>query len=136
MKLLEARHPNRLNAVHPRIIEDLIDLCDTSQRAVDAIVLMIEDLLQFGTDSRYAIPLQGTPVWELKTRSRGGQKGGARVYWFPITINIKNTAEAFAVLVNAEAKTGITLNTNKLEEALEIYLAFKSNPKLMYERSS
>ncbi len=50
------------------------------QDALDAIITMLEDLTLYSLGSRYAQPLKGTPIWELKTRSRGGQKGGARVY--------------------------------------------------------
>ena len=126
MRLLEPRHPNRLGAQHPRIIEDLLELASAGQQdALDAIVTMLEDLTLHGLQSRYAKPLQGTPIWELKTRSRGGQKGGARLYWFPLQLEEQDETEVFAVIVNAETKTGQAANRSKLREALEVYLGFK-----------
>jgi hypothetical protein len=114
------------------------------------MVLMLEDLARFGTASRFARHLQGMPIWELKTRSRGGSKGGARVYWFPLTLRFKTLEpETVAVMVNAEIKPGDTPNPRNLEEAslartpaphgpraLEVYFAFQDDPVGMLRRSS
>jgi hypothetical protein len=76
MRLVQPRHPNRLEAQHPRIIEDLIDIAeDVHQSVLDSLVLMLEDLTVYGTHSRFAQTLQGNPIWELKTRSQGGTSG-------------------------------------------------------------
>lgn len=112
MEFRYARHPNRLEAEHPRIIEDLLD-----QAAVDSMVLMLSDLYTNGLDSRFVKKLKDLPFWELKTRSRGGKKGGARVYFAVV--------DGSAVLFNAEVKTGDTPSKHKLEEAAEILLAHR-----------
>lgn len=138
MRLIQPRHPNRPDAQHPRVIEDLIEIAESGQQdALDSMVLMLEDLAEFGRESRYVNTLHDTPIWELKTRSRGGVKGGARVYWFPLTIRRKNAEpETIAVVVNAEVKAGNTPNPRNLEEALEIYFAFQDNLLEMLRRSS
>ncbi len=138
MRLIQPRHLHRPDAQHPRIVEDLIDIAEAGhQEALDSMVLMLEDLAEFGRESRYVNTLHGIPIWELKTRSRGGSKGGARVYWFPLTIRRKNIdSEMVAVVVNAEIKPGSTPNPRNLEEALEIYFAFQENPLEMLRRSS
>ena len=80
MRLIEPRHPNRLNAKYPLIIENLLEISQANhQEALNAIIQMLEDLVQNELTSRYAKTLEETPIWELKTRSRGGIKGGARV---------------------------------------------------------
>jgi hypothetical protein len=139
MRLLEPRHPNHFHAAYPRIVEDLLEIVQVGhQDALDAIILMLEDLCQNGLDTRYAKVLKGTPIWELKTRSRGGIKGGARVYWFPLEVDFDDTktSETCAVIVNAEVKAENTPNPNRLAEALEIYLAFKRDAVEMIRRSS
>jgi hypothetical protein len=132
VRLLEPRHPERLNAQHSRIIEDLLEIASAGQQdALNSIITMLEDLTVHGLKCRYAKTLQGTPIWELKTRSRGGQKGGARVYWFPLQLMQDDQPEIFAVIVNAEVKAADTANRAKLAEALELYLAFKHDPAQM-----
>ncbi len=138
MRLLEPRYPNRLDALHPRIVEDLLEIAHTGHHeALNALILMLEDLTQQGLDSRFAKTLKRTPIWELKTRSRGGLKGGSRVYWFPLEVSMEHneSSETFAVIVNAEVKAGNTPNPLKLTEALEVYLAFKRDAPGMIRRS-
>lgn len=43
---------------------------------------MLRDLHEKGRGSRFLNKLTGTPLWELKPASRGGEKGGPRVYLF------------------------------------------------------
>jgi hypothetical protein len=137
MRLIEARHPNRLSAEYPLIIENLIEISQANhQEALNSIIQMLEDLVENKLDSRYAKTLQGTPIWELKTRSRGGIKGGTRVYWFPLQISQENTQEIVAIIINAEIKPEKQANPNKLREALEVYFAFKHDPITMLRRSS
>ena len=137
MRLIEARHPARLDAKHPLIVENLLEISQANhQEALNSIIQMLEDLLQNELNSRYAKTLQGTPIWELKTRSRGGIKGGARVYWFPLQILEGDTKEIIAVLVNAEVKPESKPNKQKLLEALEVYFSFKQDPITMFRRSS
>jgi hypothetical protein len=138
MRLLEPRHPNRPDTLHPRIVEDLLEISHTGHHeALDAIILMLEDLTQQGLESRFAKTLKGTPIWELKTRSRGGLKGGSRVYWFPLEVSMEDSknSETVGVIVNAEVKAGNTPNPLKLAEALEVYLAFKRDAPGMIRRS-
>ena len=139
MRLLEPRHPHRLQSLHPRLVEDLLELAHGGhQDALDAIIGMLEDLVQQVLKSRYALTLKGTPIWELKTRARGGSKGGARVYWFPLEVTFENCqeTETFAVVVNAEVKAENAPNPYKLVEALEIYFAFKYDAPSMIRRST
>jgi hypothetical protein len=86
------------------------------QEAVDAIVEMLTDFHDFGTSSRFAQKLRNTPLWELKTRSRGGLKGGARVYFFVVDEKL--------VVVNAEYKTAHDPNPQKLFEAIIVLQAY------------
>jgi hypothetical protein len=132
---LLARRPDRLDATHPRIIEDLLELIENNrQDAVDAIITMLEDFHARDMESRFVKKLKGLPVWELKTRARGGPKGGARVDFF-LTLN-PETEAAEAVIVNAETKDGDTPSDAKLQEVLEIALAFRKDAKTMRRRSS
>jgi hypothetical protein len=106
---------HRPEATHPRIIEDLLDVVDG--RARKAMIEMLTDLYQRGRDSRYAEKLEGLPLWELKTRSRGGPKGGARVYF-------AFTRSDEALVINAEVKDGDTPSAAKITEAVAITLAY------------
>lgn len=120
-------------AEHPIIIEHLLELSESlEQAAINSIIEMLTDLHQFGRDSRFLKKLKGNLIWELKTRSRGGQKGGTRVYLFFYTPE----TETMAVIVNAEVKEADQASKEKLIEVLEVALAFKNNPKTMKERSS
>jgi hypothetical protein len=85
---------------------------------------MMQDLYQNGRNSRYLFSLKGLPVWELKTASRGGVKGGARVYLFL-------TPHNQAVLVNCEVKSGNEADETKLEEVLEIIAATSQGLRLV-----
>lgn len=109
------KHPNRLDAKNPRLIEDLLEIASTNQAAVDAIIKMCEDLHQNGHQCIYAEKLKNLPLWELKTHARGQAKGGARVYFYFLNGN--------AVLCNAEDKSGNKPNKRKLDEVAEIMTA-------------
>lgn len=56
---------------------------------------MIRELIRDGQDCRFIKSL-GAGVYELKTASRGGHRGGARVYFF--------VYQGIAVLCRAECK--------------------------------
>lgn len=121
MDLLLARLPHRLNAAHPRIIENLLEFAEGNQQeGINAIIEMLTDLHTNGNTTRYAEKLQRIRIWELKTRSRGGTKGGARVYFYWRTRPHQDTQ---AVIVNAELKDGDQASPHKLREALEVLLA-------------
>ncbi len=54
MQLLLARHPDRLSAEHPIIIENLLEFSENQQQtAIDSMIEMLSDIHQFGRDSRY-----------------------------------------------------------------------------------
>lgn len=113
---MELHQPKRLGHHESALIEDLLELVAQGQQtAVDAIVQMLEDLVTHGLESRYAKKMQRLPIWELKTRSRGGEKGGARVYFF--------VHQGLAYVVNAETKQGDQPSQGKL---LEVYGFWKS----------
>lgn len=120
-----ARHPQYLKAKHPRLIEDLLELVLAGkQDAVDTIIMMLEDFHQQGFQSRFVKKLKGLPIWELKSRSRGGQKGGARVYFFM-------TGQREVALVNAESKASSAPSASKLEEVAAILLAYQQGVALL-----
>lgn len=116
MPFLQARHPNRLASEHTLLVEDLIEIAESGwQEAVDAIIEMLADFHVFGTNSRFAEKMKNLPIWELKTRTRGGLKGGARAYFF--------THNHELVVVNAEYKTGNQPDQQKLLEAVTVFKA-------------
>jgi hypothetical protein len=70
-------HPQNLTAKHPPLIEHLIELkFSEHHQCVTQIINMIADLKLNGLNSRYLKKMKG-PFLELKTASRGGDKGGA-----------------------------------------------------------
>jgi hypothetical protein len=118
--------PYRLSARHPLLIENLLEFAQEGhQVAVDACIEMLTDLHLYDFQSRYLKKLVGLPFFELKTRSRGGIKGGARVYLF--------IADDMAFCVNAEIKPEKEPNAQKLEQAAEIYLAYKNGQAILKE---
>jgi hypothetical protein len=80
-------HPKRLKDKHPPLMTDLIHLEITGHHdCVSQIIAMIADLKEQGTNSRFLKAFSGG-ILELKSRARGGDKGGARVYLFRISQN-------------------------------------------------
>ncbi len=112
LRIRYAFHPDNFNAKNSRLIEDLQNL---SVEAIVAAIKMIGDFYEFGLESRYVKKLQGLPVWELKTQSRGGIKGGTRVYFF--------VSGNDAVFVNCEVKDEDAPSTSKLKEVAQIAVA-------------
>jgi hypothetical protein len=109
----------RSKASNPTIIEDLLELArGGKQDAVNACIIMLQDLYKRGLESRFVKKLAGIQLWELKTRSRGGQKGGARVYF-----HVTSTNEALVIC--AESKSGDAPSATKLKEALQIIQDFE-----------
>jgi hypothetical protein len=119
LRIRYAFHPNNFDAKNPRFIEDLQDL---SLEAILAVIKMISDFHEFGLESRYAKKLQGLPVWELKTQSRGGVKGGTRVYFF--------VSGADTIFVNCEVKDEDTPSISKLKEVAQIAVAHAKGIKV------
>ena len=116
MHFIYARHPD---SKHPIIIENLLEFVeDGQQEAVAMLIEMLRDLHQEGLASRFVKKLSGIRVWELKTKSRGGQKGGARVYFYL-------TKEAEVLIINAELKVASVASPQKLKEAVSIIIRYE-----------
>lgn len=90
------------------------------------MIKMISDLTKHGRESRYLEKLKSSPIWELKSTSRGGQKGGARVYGFL-------TTEGDAGIVNCEIKDGDEPDIEKLRTVLVVIQAFKQGVRVFHE---
>ena len=111
-RVLQVKTPD---GAHSLVVRDLLTMRAAGQRqAVTAIIRMVRDLKSSGRDSRYALPLKGLPLWELKTRSRGGKKGGARVYFFW-------RVDGVPVLCGAEVKDDDEASRPLLMEGLRAY---------------
>lgn len=124
MQLRLARHPQRLDSKHEILIEDLLVLAAKGQHGgLSAIIEMLTDLHQNGHRSRFARSLKGLPLLELKTTRRGGQKGGARVYFF--------YARGEAILIGCEIKEGGKASVGKLEEALEVLVGYQNGVEVV-----
>jgi len=127
MQLRLARHPNRLKVKHPILIEELLDLeLRGKQKAVAVMLEMLKDLHEKGRGSRFLNKLTGTPLWELKPASRGGEKGGSRVYLFLLP-------DDEAGVVNCEVKDGVTADREKLRVGLEVVVAYKQGVRVFEE---
>lgn len=84
---------------------------------------MVAALKQQGSRCAFLKKLKGSPLLELKPHSRGGQKGGVRVYLFQGPT--QNQEESF-LLCRAEWKQGNEVNEVLLEDTAYILLAFKN----------
>lgn len=115
-RVLQAKRPGDTSSM---VVRDLLSMRRAGKReAVTAIIRMVRDLKEHGRGSRYALALKDLPIWELKTRSRGGEKGGARVYFFW-------TLDGVPILCGAEVKEGDSPDATLLKEALAAFLQFK-----------
>jgi hypothetical protein len=120
-------YPNKLGVQNPPLIEDLIELeANGHHDCVTQIINMIADLKINGTESRYLKKMRGAFL-ELKTASRGGDKGGARVYLF-------KTAKETFYLCRAECKQGNEADAVLLYNTLEILQAFLNQQALFPKR--
>lgn len=120
MKLKMARDPDRLDAKHSLIIEALLALKrDRKHDGVSMLIEMLRDLFKHGQDSRYLVKLKGSIIWELKSTTRGGERGGARVYLFMLP-----TGEAG--IVTSEVKEGNEPDQALLVLVLKVAKAFKA----------
>lgn len=115
-RLLLARHPNRLKARHPLIIEDFLGIAHASKRlCLRKMIDMTRDLHLRGLTSRYVKPLGG-PLYELKDRT---SDGGARVYF------LRYGPHAF-VVGRAECKDENEANQTLLSSLLDVADAIES----------
>lgn len=128
MKLKLGRDPNRLGAKHPLILEELLALAQTGKQiTVATVIAMLEDLHRQGLSSPYLVKLKGSPLWELKPNSRGGEQGGSRVYLFLLP-----TGEAG--IVNCEGKEPDAKTSQaKLVTALRLMKAYKDGIPIFEE---
>lgn len=119
MELKLGREPHRLWASHPLLIQELLQLATTGRQvAVSTMIEMLHDLYTVGRESRFLVKLGRSPLWELKPTSRGGEKGGSRIYLFLLP-----TGEAG--LVNCEVKEpGAPTSQEKLLAALRMMKAY------------
>lgn len=119
--LVYTRHPRRLAARHPRIIETLLAMNRAGHvEAVTECIRMCRDLRASGHQSRYAKPLRHLPgAWELKPTTRGGLRGGARVYFLWL-------GDGRPLLTGAEYKApGAEADEDLLDELVDIAEAVK-----------
>jgi hypothetical protein len=128
MRIYPARHPNALHAKHPILIEEMLGLKKAGKhRAVSTIIEMVRDLEAHGRKSRYLVAMQGFPIYELKPRSRGGEKGGTRVYLFL-------TEHDEAGLVTCEVKDREAPDPAKLKTTVEVAVAHKQGMPVLQKR--
>ena len=129
MRLLLARHPLRLQARHPIIVEELLALAAAgNRRGVSTMIKMLKELHERGRSSRYLVKLRSAPIGELKPTSRGGETGGARVYLFLVE-------RADAGIVHCEIKTGNAPNVESLRVVLEVIEAYQTGVRVIEEPS-
>jgi hypothetical protein len=111
--------PDELDALHPPFVQDLLEIRDQNQRqALSEISKMIAALKSLGLDCGFTKKMFNSPLYELKTHSRGGQKGGARAYFFRSNNNF--------LICRAECKDSNQPDPELLESAALILLAFKT----------
>lgn len=104
----------RSNTQRAAILDDLLELASTGkQAAVNMAITMLTDLYAQGHQSSYAQKMKSLPIWELKSRTRGGAKGGIRIYFY-----FRSNGDI--VIVNAEAKPGTNPNVMLLKEATHV----------------
>lgn len=128
MRIYPARHPEDLQAKHPIRIEEMLALAKAGKRRpISAIIGMVKDLKKNGRASRYLVPMTGYPIYELKTRSRGGQTGGTRVYLFL-------TKHDEAGLVTCEVKDDDASDLEKLKLTVRIAVAHKNGIPVLQKR--
>lgn len=111
--------PWHLEARHPLIIEELLEIARAHDPSViKAMIDMLADLHDRGTDSRFVRKLRGLPLFELKTQARGRSKGGARIYF-------AFTTAGQALLLGAEVKRDETPSATKIHDALAVLIAYR-----------
>jgi hypothetical protein len=128
MRVYLARHPVALDAKHPILIEEMLALRKAGKgRAVSTIIAMVRDLMEHGRSSRFLVRMTGFPIYELKPRSRGGEKGGTRVYLFL-------TEHDEAALVTCEVKDSDAPDPAKLKLTVQVAVAHKQGLPVLQKR--
>lgn len=128
MRLLLARDPRALDREYPVLIEEMVQLNrEGKNEAVTMMIRMLTDLHRHGRASRYLVPLKLSALQELKPTSRGGIKGGSRVYLFV-------TEHDEAGIVNCEVKSGDSPDYQKLKQALRVVAAHREGIPVLGRR--
>lgn len=110
--------PDNLDAKHSPFVEDLIQMRrDDQHDGLLEIGKMIAALKSLGLQCGFTKKLFDSPLYELKSHVRGGQKGGARAYLFRTNSNF--------LICRAECKSGSQPNPELLESAAYTLFAFK-----------
>jgi hypothetical protein len=116
--------PDDLEARNPPFVQDLVGLKRAGYvESVAEIIKMVAALKEQGHESGFLKKLKGTPISELKSHSRGGQRGGARVYPFEGARLEDNVHVYF--LCRAEWKPDDAANTELLEDTAYILEAVR-----------
>jgi hypothetical protein len=111
--------PDELEVSHPPFVQDLLLIRQANQwQALQEIGKMVAALKNLGLKCGFTKKLFDSPLYELKTHSRGGEKGGARAYFFRSNDNF--------LICRAECKNGNEPDPELLESAAYILLAFKT----------
>jgi hypothetical protein len=119
--------PARFEKPYPPLVEDLIALKYSGHHeCVAQMVRMVADVKVSGIDSRFVKGLGG-PLLELKSRSRGGDKGGARIYLF------RGLEDTF-FLCRAECKNESMADAVLLADTAEIALAYREGTPIFPSR--
>lgn len=120
--------PDYLDAPYPPLVEDLVELkLRGYHESVREVIKMVAALKKQGSRSGFLKKLKGSPLLELKPNSRGGQKGGVRVYLFQ---GVTEDDEELFLLCRAEWKQGNQASESLLEDTAYILLAYKNGDSI------
>ncbi len=125
--------PDDLQAKNPPFVQDLLELkhggyIDT----ISEISKMVAALKEQGNECGFLKKLKGTPISELKSHSRGGQKGGARVYLFE-GLRSRDNIQVF-LPCRAEWKPDNAPNQEMLEDTAYILAAIQDEQAVFPDR--
>lgn len=128
MRLLLARQPGRLDAKYAIIEDEFITLNRNGRNAaVSMMIRMLRDLHVNGRECQFIKPLTGYPLQELKSNARGGERGGARVYFWLLE-------DDAAGVVNCEVKDNdAPASQEKIKTAFKVYLAHQKGTPVFRE---
>jgi hypothetical protein len=122
------RYPHHQNTTRSAIVDDLLEMAARGQTSsVKAAIEMLSDLHQNGIQSRFLKKMHGV-LWELKTRARGGEKGGTRIYLFWLSAN------QVAVL-HGEVKEEDTPSPEILNACARFYASYRAGNDIFEEKT-
>lgn len=120
--------PDDLEARNPPFVQDLIDLKRKGyDQAITEMSKMVAALKELGLECGFLKKMQGLPIFELKSHSRGGQKGGTRAYLF-------RAPEDTFMICRAEWKQGNQPDEERLEDTAYILEAFREGREVFPAR--